>query len=59
MKQTRKYETSLMGDRCFYSTGIKTVNFSSGYLLKDKWLSYPAVNPTVTFLRKFCKVSGV
>ena len=29
-----------------------------GNLLKDKWLSNPAVNPAVTFLRKLFTVSG-
>lgn len=59
MKQTWKTESSLMGDRCLYSMSIKTVNINSSNLLKDKWLSNPAVNPAVTFLRKLFTVFGV
>lgn len=58
MKKTWKFE-SLKEDRCLYSMSIKTVNIDSCSLLKDKWLSNPAVNTAVTFLRKLFTVCGV
>lgn len=51
-------EASLIGDVCILWALILLTSVV-GNLLKDKWLSNPAVNPTVTFLRKLFTVSGI
>lgn len=51
-------EASVVGD-VYILWALILLTSIVGNLLKDKWLSNSAVNPTVTFLRKLFTVSGI